>query len=109
MGNHGRTLVENMFDEKIIIKKTLNLYKEITKKKLIYFISEDWYFCSHRLSLSIAAKNHDYDVSVISRFTKHRDIVERSGIKAIPISLSRLGMNPLKELVVFLNILKIYI
>jgi glycosyltransferase involved in cell wall biosynthesis len=109
MGNNGRTLVENMFDEKIIIKKTLNLYKEITKKKLIYFISEDWYFCSHRLSLSIAAKNHDYDVSVISRFTKHRDIIERSGIKAIPISLSRLGMNPLKELVVFLNILKIYI
>ncbi|MEE9303209.1 MAG: hypothetical protein V3U84_05425, partial [Thiotrichaceae bacterium] len=28
---------------------------------LIYFVSEDWYFCSHRLQLAKAALNAGFD------------------------------------------------
>ena len=35
--------------------------------KLLFFVSEDWYFCSHRLPLAIAAKKKGFQVTVITR------------------------------------------
>jgi glycosyltransferase involved in cell wall biosynthesis len=108
MGKCGRALVENFFDEKINIKETLDIYNKVFTKKLIYFISEDWYFYSHRLSLAIAAKNQGYDVCLVTRFTNHRDLINDLGIRTIPLNLSRIGMNPLMEIIIFFKILKIY-
>ena len=31
-------------------------------KKLLFFVTEDWYFCSHRLPLALAAKDAGYEV-----------------------------------------------
>ena len=32
--------------------------------KLLFFVTEDWYFCSHRLSLAIAAKEAGYELKI---------------------------------------------
>ena len=50
--------------------------------KLLFFVSEDWYFCSHRMPLAIAAKKKGYQVTVITRVRNYGDKIRKSGIKA---------------------------
>ena len=69
--------------------------------KIIFFVTEDWYFCSHRLPLALAAQQTGYDVPVITRVKQH-------GLKLIPIKLSHRSQNPLKELDVIRQLLRIY-
>jgi len=78
------------------------------RKKIIFFVTEDWYFFSHRLPLAVAAKEAGYDVSVITRVKKLGDEIKKSGIKVIPLTLSRRGKNVFKELNVLWQLIKIY-
>lgn len=65
--------------------------------KLLYFVTEDWYFCSHRLPLAVAARQAGYDVGVITRVRSHGAIIEAAGLRLIPLELDRGGRNPLTE------------
>ena len=76
--------------------------------KLLFFVTEDWYFCSHRLPLAVAAKQVGYDVSVITRVRNHGDVIESAGIRVIPFENSRRSLNPFSELLVVLRLVKIY-
>lgn len=58
-------------------------------KKLLFFVSEDWYFCSHRLELAVAAKQSGFDVYVMCKVTKHRHIIEAAGIKVLELEINR--------------------
>jgi glycosyltransferase involved in cell wall biosynthesis len=70
----------------------------ITRRpKLLYLVSEDWYFVSHRLSLAFAAKEAGFDVSVATRVANHGDEIRDAGLNLIPIGLARSGLNPLHE------------
>jgi hypothetical protein len=40
----------------------------LIRPKLLYFITEDWFFCSHRLPLALAAQDDGYDVAVVKLF-----------------------------------------
>lgn len=77
-------------------------------RKIIFFVTEDWVFCSHRLPLAIAAKNAGFDVSVITRVVNHGELIRQSGIRVIPFNISRRSMNPFKELVAILRLCSIY-
>ena len=66
--------------------------------KLIYFVTEDWYFYSHRLALAEAAASNGFDVAVVTRVSKHGDRITDRGIRVIPVELRRSGINPLQEL-----------
>ena len=76
--------------------------------KLLFFVTEDWYFCSHRLPLALAAKEAGYDVSVVTRVQSHGERIKAAGLKLIPIRLSRRGINPLRELLVIRQLALIY-
>lgn len=78
------------------------------KRKLFFFVTEDWYFCSHRLPLALAAKDAGYQVSVVTRVRSHGDQIMSSGLKLIPLDLSRRGMNPFRELQVIHRLASIY-
>jgi glycosyltransferase involved in cell wall biosynthesis len=65
--------------------------------KLLYFVTEDWYFCSHRLPLAVAAKAAGYDVAVVTRVRDHGPAIEAAGLRLIPLELARGGRNPLTE------------
>lgn len=87
----------------------LNQESSVTKgKTIVYFVTEDWYFCSHRLSLAIAAQKAGYTVYVITRVTAHGDVIESAGLSLIPISLSRRGKNPLSEAMILKKLIGIY-
>jgi len=67
------------------------------KPKLLYLIAEDWYFCSHRMPLAIAAKAAGFEVTVATRLRKHSEMIRSAGLQAISFELSRSGMNPIME------------
>ncbi len=66
--------------------------------KLLFVVSEDWYFCSHRLPLAQAALAEGFDVAVATRVTAHGDAIRQAGIRLIPIGMQRRSMNVLHEL-----------
>ncbi|MEX1033241.1 MAG: glycosyltransferase family 4 protein [Cellvibrionaceae bacterium] len=76
--------------------------------KLIYFVTEDWYFCSHRLGLAIAAREAGFDVTVVTRVTDHGAVIRDAGLGLIDIHLSRRSINPFAELGVVLRLASIY-
>lgn len=77
-------------------------------RKILFFVTEDWYFYSHRLPLAVAAKTAGFDVAVITRVTGHGEIIRQAGIRVIPFNISRRGMNPLKELPAILRLRSLY-
>ena len=68
-------------------------------------MSEDWYFCSHRLPLAIAAREAGYEVVLATRVQAHRSIIEAAGIRLLPLDLSRGAKNPFKD---WRTLLKLY-
>jgi glycosyltransferase involved in cell wall biosynthesis len=78
------------------------------KTHLLYFVSEDWYFVSHRLSLARAALEAGYDVTVVTRVRDHGDEIQRAGIRLIAFPLRRAGLNPLLEMSFLLRLWRIY-
>jgi glycosyltransferase involved in cell wall biosynthesis len=82
--------------------------RRTVKKRLFYFVTEDWYFCSHRLPLAVAAQAAGYDVTLITRVTKHGDVIRNAGIRIIPFENHRGSVNPLVELSVVARLANIY-
>ena len=57
--------------------------------RILYVVTEDWYFLSHRLPMARAAKAAGYEVHVAARFKDGRAGIEAEGFVAHPLSWSR--------------------
>ena len=77
-------------------------------KKLLFVVTEDWYFCSHRLPLAKAAQAAGYDVAVATRVTRHGEEIRAAGIQLISFSMARSGANPLAELGTVWRLARLY-
>ncbi|MEO5974654.1 MAG: glycosyltransferase family 4 protein [Ilumatobacteraceae bacterium] len=66
--------------------------------RLLYIITEDWFFTSHFLDRAVFAKNSGYDVAVATRNQHAASQIESHGIRVIPVDFSRHGLNPFREL-----------
>ena len=62
-------------------------------KRLLFVVSEDWYFVSHRLHLAKNAIKYGYSVALLSHFTGYQELIESSGIELIEWSLHRKSYN----------------
>lgn len=78
------------------------------RPKLLFFITEDWVFCSHRLPLAIAAHDAGYKVVLVTNVSSHAEEIRQAGIKLIPFNLDRGSMNPFKELATVARLTAIY-
>lgn len=76
--------------------------------KLLFFVTEDWYFVSHRLPLALAAKSAGYDVSVVTRVREMGDTIRAAGLRLVPFENSRSGMNPLNDFWMLSRLIKLY-
>lgn len=85
-----------------------SLGMSIAGKKILFLVSEDWYFCSHRLELGRALVEQGAKVSVVTRIGKHRDEIIRAGIRVIPFNLARSGRNPFRDLFNIFQLIWIY-
>jgi glycosyltransferase involved in cell wall biosynthesis len=78
------------------------------RPRLLFLITEDWYFWSHRLDLARAARNAGFDVMIATRVTEHGERIEREGFRLFPISLVRQSRNPFVELAAVLELVRLY-
>ena len=79
------------------------------KYKLLYFVSEDKYFLSHKIKHAIYAKKNGFDVLVVCNLTKYEQKIKQKGINILGINSLRKSINPLSQLyliIKFLNIIK---
>jgi glycosyltransferase involved in cell wall biosynthesis len=76
--------------------------------KLIFVVTEDWYFVSHRLALAEEAVRRGYEVVLVTRVSSHRPAIEKNGIRVIPFEMNRRGINPLGVLGEALTLAQIY-
>lgn len=79
------------------------------QKKLLFFIAEDSYFCSHRINLAKAAQNKGYQVAIATRCNLHVSTIQNAGIRIFPLKhFKRSNINPWLEVLTLLEIFKIY-
>ncbi|MBI5418335.1 glycosyltransferase family 4 protein [Candidatus Poribacteria bacterium] len=82
--------------------------KKNKKIKILFLVTEDWYFWSHRLPIACAARDNGFDVVVATRVQKHKEKIINEGFKLIPLSLIRRNKNPFLEIKAMLEIINIY-
>ena len=79
------------------------------KGKLLFFISEDWYFWSHRLPIARAARDSAWKVSIATRISSLKDNILKENIELFPLKkFKRRIQSPLKELLSFIEVLTLY-
>ncbi|BFU93730.1 MAG: Alpha-D-QuiNAc alpha-1,3-galactosyltransferase [Nitrospira sp.] len=78
------------------------------RPRLLYLITEDWYFWSHRLDLARAAVAAGFDVALATRVTDHETRILKEGFRLFPIRLSRRSRNPLAELAALAELTRLY-
>lgn len=78
------------------------------RPKLLFLVTEDWYFCSHRLALGRAAVKAGYEVIVATRVTDHGDVIGDEGIRVIPLPWRRRSTNVWNELRALVALLRVY-
>lgn len=76
--------------------------------RILFFVTEDWYFCSHRLPLAIAAKKAGHEVVVLTRVVNHGEEIRSHGLLLEPLNFSRRDGNPIKELILLMRLAGIY-
>lgn len=52
-------------------------------KTILYFVAEDYYFCTHRLFLAKAVQAAGFNVIVVTRLGKYQQVIENNGLKVI--------------------------
>lgn len=63
-------------------------------RRLLYVVTEDWFFCSHFLPMARAARAMGLAVAVATRVNRHREQIEAEGIRVIPFDAERGSLAP---------------
>ncbi|MCG2758775.1 MAG: glycosyltransferase family 4 protein [Desulfobacteraceae bacterium] len=77
-------------------------------RRLLFLVTEDWYFWSHRLPIARSARDEGIEVLIAAIINKHKERIEKEGFRVIPISLKRKSKNIIKEIYSILEIIRIY-
>ena len=66
------------------------------KKKILFIVTEDWYFISHRLKLAKYLRKKGFEVSVCCRDTGKINDIKKNGIAHYPLSVDRKSLSIIK-------------
>lgn len=77
-------------------------------RRLIFLVTEDWYFWSHRLPMARAAQAAGFDVSVATRVTAHAERIRAAGFGVHPLRWRRRSLGPLATLAAIAEIYRLY-
>jgi glycosyltransferase involved in cell wall biosynthesis len=75
---------------------------------LLYLVTEDWYFLSHRLPMAKAAQNAGYDVHVATRVGTCSAMIEAHGFRLHPLRWPRGSLNPFARAALCWNVRVLY-
>lgn len=57
--------------------------------KVLFFVTEDWFFASHFLPMAAAARAQGFEAVVATRVRNHRERLEAEGIRVIALDVER--------------------
>lgn len=78
--------------------------------KILYVVTEDWYFYSHRLPLALEAIRRGNEVVLVTRISKFENLVVPKGINIINLRfLRRSSLNPGRELIALFELIFIFL
>lgn len=66
----------------------------MSRQKLLFVATEDWFFASHFLPMARAARELGLDVAVIARERNHRRVIEAAGARLIALEAERRSLDP---------------
>ncbi len=61
----------------------------MTSPRIVYLVTEDWYFVSHRLPMARAAQKAGFEVHVATNVERHGAAIEAEGFRLHPLLWSR--------------------
>ena len=79
-----------------------------TSPKIVYFVTVDWFFCSHFLERAVAAREAGYEVLVLANVDRHGDIIRAAGLRMLSLPISRSSLSPFGALLALLRIVRVY-
>ena len=72
-------------------------------KKIIFNLTEDWFFASHFLGRAVEARKSGYEVYISCNETNKRKLIENNKIKFLSLALDRRSINPIGEFITLLK------
>lgn len=75
--------------------------------RVLFVVTEDWYFLSHRIALARAAQDAGYEVHLATRIGAHAETLTSAGIVLHPLGWSRGSTNPLREARALVDLIRI--
>ncbi len=81
---------------------------EAAAPRVIYLVTEDWYFISHRLPMARAARNAGFEVHVATRIDRHGAAIDAEGFHLHPVSWRRGSLDPRDLVRVVREVRKLY-
>ena len=76
--------------------------------ELLFLVTEDWYFWSHRLPMARAAQRAGFAVAVATRVAAHGERIRAAGFALHPLSWRRGSSGPLASLAAIAEITALY-
>jgi len=70
----------------------------VQRSRLLYVVTEDWYFISHRLPMARAARNAGFEVHVATRVGKHGEAIRAEGFVVHEVPFARGRLSPVAAL-----------
>jgi glycosyltransferase involved in cell wall biosynthesis len=74
---------------------------------IVYFVTEDSYFLSHRLPVALHAKECGHNIYVATKVTSRKKEIEDYGFKLIPLNLSRTTLNFTNDIFLLFKLVKV--
>lgn len=75
---------------------------------LVYLVTEDWYFLSHRLPMALAAQRAGYEVHVATHVVSDGPAIKSYGFQLHPLNWRRGSTNPLAVLAIIREVRSLY-
>ena len=81
----------------------------MNKKKILFNITEDWFFLSHFLSRALSAQKDGFEIYVCCNETDKKKIIEKYGIKFLRLPYKRPNINPIYQIYILIRLISIII
>ena len=78
------------------------------QRKLIFLVTEDWYFWSHRLPMAYAARDAGFDVAVATRVAAHGERIRQEGFTLHPLKWRREDLGLSANFAALIEIYRLY-
>src|SRR3989338_2901676 len=84
------------------------MLKQNAKPKLLFLVTEDYYFWSHRRLIAEAARDSGFDVYVATHVQKHFEDLKRAGFHVLPTKFCRSNRNVIHQILAQWELIQIY-